>query len=229
MNPELSVILPVHNQADHIVEVLQKYYAVFKKRNWEIILVPNGCRDNSAAVCRKVAAKRANTRVAEIRQGGWGIAVRTGLRKARGRFLCYSNSARTNPQTIVDLFQHFKRNPQSLTKVKRSLRGNWIRQCGSWIYNIECRWILGIPSWDTNGTPKIFAASWLPRLSLAADGDFVDSEVMVQFHRLGVPFQEVPLQGWARHGGKSLTNFKSAFRLYLEPLAYKKKMGSPVK
>jgi hypothetical protein len=228
MKPELSVVLPVHNQADHIAAVLDKYYGAFKKRRWEIILVPNGCRDDSAALCRKVAAKHPLTRVVEIREGGWGIAVRTGLQKARGRFLCYSNSARTDPATIVRLFEHFKRHPKGLAKVKRSLRGNWLRQGGSWIYNIECRLFLGIPSWDTNGTPKIFAASWLPKLSLTASGDFLDSELMVQFHRLGVPFHEIPLRGWARHGGKSLTNFKAAFQLYWEPLRYRQQMGSKV-
>jgi glycosyltransferase involved in cell wall biosynthesis len=220
MKPELSVILPIHNQADHIAAVLRQYYARFKKRPWEIILVPNACQDDSARVCRKIAARHANTRVVENPEGGWGLSVRVGLQKARGRFLCYTNSARTDPATIVALFEQFKRDPGCLAKVHRRLRGNWFREWGSWLYNLECRWLLGLSTWDVNGTPKIFSASLFRKLSLRSTGDLLDAELLAQCRYLKIPLLEMPLRRWVRHGGKSLMSFKSALRLYQGPFRF---------
>jgi hypothetical protein len=220
MRPELSVILPIHNQADHIASVLERYYFQFKKRSWEIILVPNACRDDSVRVCRKIASRHRNTRVVENPQGGWGLSVRVGLQKARGRYLCYTNSARTDPATIVTLFEKFKRNPQCLAKVDRRFRGNWFREWGSWLYNLECRWLLGLSTRDVNGTPKIFSETTFHKINLRSSGDLIDAELLLQCRRLGLPLLETPLKGWVRHGGKSLMSFKTALRLYLGPFQF---------
>ncbi len=220
MRPELSVILPIHNQADHIAAVLRQYYFQFKKRPWEIILVPNACRDDSVQVCRKIAARHPNTRLVENPKGGWGLSVRAGLEKARGRYLCYTNSARTDPATIVALFEKFKRSPRSLAKVDRRFRGNRFREWGSWLYNLECHWLLGLSTRDVNGTPKIFSAATFRKVSLRSTGDLLDVELLVQCRDLKIPLLETPLKGWVRHGGKSSMSLKSALRLYLGPFRF---------
>ena len=94
---ELSVVLPIHNQADHITELLKRYAKVLSKKPWEIIWFRNACRDNSPALCRQMAARHPLMRVVETPRGGWGLSVYTGLQRARGKFLCYTNSARTGP------------------------------------------------------------------------------------------------------------------------------------
>ena len=220
MRPDLSVVLPVHNQADHIADLLGRYARAFNKKNWEIILVPNACRDNSPTLCRQIAVRYPFIRVVETHQGGWGLAVHAGLRKARGKFLCYTNSARTDPQTITRLFEKFKKNPEGLMKVHRRWRGNLLREGGSWLYNLECRWLLGLGTWDVNGTPKILSAELFGKLSIRSRGDFWDAELLSQCRRLKIPVSEMPLEGWARHGGKSLMSLKSAWRLYREPFRF---------
>jgi len=214
MKPELSVILPVHNQADHIASVIEGYLREFKNQPWEIILVPNKSHDNSTRICRSIAAKNPNIRVIENKLGGWGLSVRMGLQTARGRFLCYTNSARTIPSTISFLFKQYKKHPGALAKVTRHTRGNWIRSFGSVLYNLECRWLFQINSWDINGTPKLFDANLLRRLKLTSKGDLLDLEFLTKCNRLGVPLFEMPIGGFARHGGKSSTSLKNAVRLY---------------
>ena len=214
MKPELSVVLPVHNQADHIADVIQKYQREFKGRPWEIILVPNKCHDESPRICREIAAKNRNIRVIENKRGGWGLSVRMGLQAARGHFLCYTNSARTLPSTISLLFKQHKKHPGALVKVTRHTRGNWVRSLGSVLYNLECRWLFRMTSWDINGTPKLFTARLFRQLKLTAEGDLLDLEFLKKCARLGIPLFEIPVGGFARYGGKSSMSFKSAIRLY---------------
>jgi len=211
---ELSVILPVHNQADHIVGVIEEYLKVFRKKNWEIILVPNASRDNSTYICQKLAKKHKNIRAVENPLGGWGLSVRKGLENARGRFLCYANSARTDPSQIAELFQKFMEKPDSLAKISRHHRGYFLREMGSLFYNLECRILFGITCQDVNGTPKIFNKKFFERVSLASNGDLLDAEILAWCSRFRITVLELRQGGWSRHGGKSTTNFKSAVRMY---------------
>ena len=224
MTPELTVVLPVYNQADHIVEVAQRYVSVFRRRPWQILLVPNGCRDDSPRLCRNLAKKHKNIRVIESIRGGWGYSVRLGLRNAHGRFIGYTNSARTDPAVILPLVERLRKNPESLVKIERRERGHPLRELGSLMYNLECRLLLGTGSPDVNGTPKLFPQKVYQRMNLVSDGDLLDAEVMAWCGRLGVPVLETPLEGWGRHGGKSTTGFKSAARMYLGVLDVRRGM-----
>lgn len=64
----LSVVLPVHNQADHVGEIVADYAAVLDRlpARYELILVPNACRDNTAEVCHALAAEWPSIRVAQV-------------------------------------------------------------------------------------------------------------------------------------------------------------------
>src|SRR5947209_68215 len=104
MNYELiSIILPVHNQAEHIEIVVEEYEKVMEKIPvpHELLLVLNACRDNSLEVCNNLASRYTSIRVINEKKGGWGYAVKSGLAHAQGDLICYTNSARTTPQDLL--------------------------------------------------------------------------------------------------------------------------------
>lgn len=214
--PELSVILPFRNQADHLGPLVRRYVDEFAAQPWtfELVLVPNACTDESVRICRDLEAGDGRVRVVENARGGWGLSVRTGLSIARGRFLCYTNSARTEPALIPSVFERVRSRPSTLVKVVRRARGNAVREFGSFLYNLECRALFRLGCRDVNGTPKVFSRDLLDGVHLASDGDLLDVELLAQTRRRGWRIVEVPVEGWKRHGGKSSTNFKSAGRMY---------------
>jgi len=99
----VSVVLPAHNQADHIGEVVQEYAAALGRMplRHELVLVPNGSKDATEAVCAGLAATLPHVRSEPLARSGWGRAVRTGLARATGDLLCYTNSARTTPAELT--------------------------------------------------------------------------------------------------------------------------------
>src|SRR5207302_3852157 len=92
--PVASVILPVHDQADHIEGVVISFLAALRglQTPFEVILVSNGCNDESPEICAQLADVNSEVRHLDLPQGGWGRAVSAGLRDARGDILCYTNS-----------------------------------------------------------------------------------------------------------------------------------------
>ena len=214
--PEISIVLPVHNQADHVRATVESYLQVMEglNRRTEILLVINGCRDDSLDVCNQLAAEHRNVRVHQADRAGWGLAVRTGLAVADGRILAFTNSARTDAATLGMMMILGLANPEYLLKASRRLRYPLIRRLGSVLYNLECRTLFGLAEWDVNGTPKVFKRTLLERLDLREDGDLLDLEIIVQCHRNGIPVLEVPVVSARRHGGEPTTGLRSAATMY---------------
>ena len=218
---KFSVVLPVRNQEDHIGGLVDGYRAALARveEDFELVLVPNASTDETAAICRQLAAEDpGRIQVVELAKGGWGRAVKAGLGAASGELLCYTNSARTQPEMLVLLLVYARAYPDVLIKANRRIRDSWRRRLGSVLFNLECRALLDIPSWDINGTPKVFPRKFEGLLALRSDDDMIDAELLTVCARHGYPVVEVPLLATMRHGGRSTTNYVSAARMYLGAL-----------
>jgi len=214
----VSIVLPVHNQADHIEGVIEGYRVALEnaKLSFELLLVVNGKRkDSSAEICRALEAKHPSIRTSVIEQGGWGSAVRHGLAQARGDLLCYTNSARTTADDLLLLVLYGITHPDVVVKANRRIRESLRRRAGSLLYNLECRALFDLSAWDVNGTPKVFSRRFEPLVHLTRDDDLIDLEFNAICRREGYRIIEVPLFSTTRSGGRSTTNYGSALKMYV--------------
>ncbi|MFL5327674.1 MAG: glycosyltransferase family 2 protein [Gemmataceae bacterium] len=217
MQQLVSVILPVHNQADHIREIVEEYLAALKTLpvNHELILVPNNCRDATVEVCAALAKEYPTLRLVVSERGGWGLAVKAGLLVAQGDWICYTNSARTAPEDLTLMVMYALTHPAVVVKANRKIRDNWRRRLGSLLYNLQCRMLFDLSNWDINGTPKVFPRTFAKLLDLSRDDDLIDAEFSAICRREGYPMLEIPIFSQRRHGGKSTTNYNTALKLYV--------------
>jgi glycosyltransferase involved in cell wall biosynthesis len=213
----ISVILPVYNQADHIVKIVPEYIEALShiRHPHELVLVVNGSRDRSLEVCNSLAERYPNVRVLHSETGGWGLAVRLGLEHARGDVIAYTNSARTTPQDLALMVLSALANPHTVIKANRKIRESWRRRLGSLLYNLECRALFDLPQWDINGTPKVFPRELDRLMALTRSDDLIDLEFNVICRQEGYRMLEVPIISTQRHGGRSTTNYASALKMYL--------------
>jgi glycosyltransferase involved in cell wall biosynthesis len=177
-------------------------------------LVSNGCRDESPEICRKLAERFGNVRAIDSAPGGWGLAVNLGIQSSRGDLLAFTNSARTDAQTLLSAISEALSHPDSVVKLRRSGTG-FFRRVGSGIFNWECRMLLGAKCDDINGTPKLFPRRFERLLSMRSDGDLLDAEFCMLCNRHGYPIHEITQPRGPRHGGESTTKLGSAIRMYL--------------
>jgi glycosyltransferase involved in cell wall biosynthesis len=211
-----SIVLPVHNQADHIAAVVRGHLAVLEHL-WprhEVLLVTNGCRDASVEVCVELAAGHPGVRTLDLEQGGWGRAVAAGLDQARGDVLCYANSARTTAETLALMLSYARAYPDIALKANRRLRESAYRRLGSLLYNLEARALFDLAVWDINGTPKVFPRRFDRLLDLGRQDDLIDLEWVVTCQRAGYPIIEVPILSTVRYGGTSTMRLTAAWRMY---------------
>jgi len=212
----VSIILPVHNQGDHVAEVVREYEETLARLPvpHEIVLVVNGSTDSSISVCRKIERANPPVKVLESAEGGWGRAVLLGLESARGDLLCYTNLARTRAEDLTLLLLYGLMHPDVVVKANRKIRDSLYRRFGSLLYNLECRALFDLSYWDINGTPKVFPRSLGKLLTLTRKDDLVDLEFQIVCRDEGYRVLEVPIFSNVRQGGRSTTNHRSAFALY---------------
>ena len=212
----VSVVLPAYNQADHIGDIVRGFSGALGTMplRHEIVLVPNGSRDRTEAVCAELTTTLPNVRSVPLERGGWGRAVRHGLSQAHGDLLCYTNTARTAPEELTLTILYAATHSGTVVKANRKIREHWSRRLGSLLYNLECRALFDLNVWDVNGTPKVFPRSCERLLRLTRDDDLIDAEFVFVCRQAGYPLLEVPIFSTRRYGGRSTTTLKSAVRMY---------------
>ena len=87
-NPKISIIVPVYNVEQYlprcIDSILNQSFADF-----ELLLIDDGSKDKSGAICDEYAAKDSRVRVYHKENGGVSSARNIGLENARGEWLSF--------------------------------------------------------------------------------------------------------------------------------------------
>ena len=90
-NPLITVIVPVYNAESYLEKcvnsILQQSYT-----NFELILINDGSRDNSLALCNKLSKEDRRIVVCSQSNQGAGAARNKGLQVARGRYIAFVDS-----------------------------------------------------------------------------------------------------------------------------------------
>jgi glycosyltransferase involved in cell wall biosynthesis len=97
---EISIIVPAYNEAQGITGVLTTLNEVAAQSGLdvEILVVDDGSQDGTAEVVRRIP----NIRVlSHPRNHGYGAALKTGIRNARGRIVCLVDADGTYPCAMI--------------------------------------------------------------------------------------------------------------------------------
>jgi dolichol-phosphate mannosyltransferase len=83
--PEISVVVPVRNEAGNIAPLVGEIAAALAGRDFEIVYVNDGSTDGTEAELKRLAAQHANLRqIRHAQSCGQSAAVMSGVRAARG-------------------------------------------------------------------------------------------------------------------------------------------------
>ncbi len=87
-NPSISIILPVFNGEKYLAAAIESVIAQ-TIRDWELLIIDDGSKDNSPAICDDYAAKDTRIRVFHQPNGGVNSARAKGVDNATGEFLAF--------------------------------------------------------------------------------------------------------------------------------------------
>jgi undecaprenyl-phosphate 4-deoxy-4-formamido-L-arabinose transferase len=148
--PALSFVIPLYYSASTIRPLVKEIESLVIEGGHELILVNDGSRDRTLAVCRELLreAKIPIALVDHARNFGEHNAVLTGYRHARGEYVVNLDDDGQNPPAeAVRLWQYAK--AKSLDAVyghyAHKEHAAW-RNAGSWLTNRVTDWVLDKPT-----------------------------------------------------------------------------------
>jgi undecaprenyl-phosphate 4-deoxy-4-formamido-L-arabinose transferase len=148
--PALSFVIPLYNSAETIRPLVKEIEQLVIEGGHEIVLVNDGSRDATTAVCRELI-KEARTPIIFIehaRNFGEHNAVLTGWRHARGiHIVNIDDDGQNPPAEAVRLWQHGKQTDLDVVygHYAEKKHSAW-RNAGSWFTNRLTDWALDKPA-----------------------------------------------------------------------------------
>jgi glycosyltransferase involved in cell wall biosynthesis len=231
-DPSLLLLIPAYNEETRIEPVLREYADFFGRNftgNFQLVVVLNGCRDNTLGVVQRVAQDFPSVRwldfPAPIGKGG---ALIEGLKLAKhGEFIGYVDAdGATGPNAFLKLMQHV--GDADCVIGSRWLPGSVLLQAQSRLRQFVSRcfhFIVELFFWlhvkDTQCPCKLMRSEAVEKIQgelRIADLAF-DVNLLVSLHRAGFKILEVPIE-WTDKIGSKVTSslFRSALTMFLSVL-----------
>jgi dolichol-phosphate mannosyltransferase len=100
--PEISVVVPVHNESGNISVLIDRLSKALASYDHEIVFVDDGSRDDSFQKLKSVAAGNDRLRVLSLsRNFGHQVAVTAGLEHTRGRAIVIIDADLQDPPEVI--------------------------------------------------------------------------------------------------------------------------------
>ncbi len=205
MGRTLSIIIPARDAEREIAKTLDEYVAHFNKvcgGDFEIVVVPNDCSDNTVAIveeyCNKYPFIRSRVYEGSIGKGG---AVIEGFKLAQGDIISFVDAdGATGPAELFKLTQALGEHqvvigsrwmPGSQVLVKQRLA----RRIASRGFNLLVRLLFGLHFRDTQCGAKAFAKRALDEVlgELETAKFAFDVELLYKLKKRGYSITEVPI------------------------------------
>ena len=173
---KLSIILPCYNEAENIPIILEKFAAVIKRPDVEILFVNNGSKDTSRDIFTQTIPKYFFAKVFDIKVNqGYGFGITSGIREAKGEYIGYMHAdMQTNPADSLKALEIIEKqpNPENCF-VKGDRKGrSFMDQFFTIGMSLFETIYLNTRLWDINAQPNIFHRSFFEAIKDSCPKDF---------------------------------------------------------
>lgn len=210
MNEIISVIIPVYNEKDTVLKILEAVLAAEVDK--EIVVVDDGSTDGTREILVNNFSERSNFQIIyhETNQGK-GRAVRTGIAAAKGAYILIQDAdLEYDPRDYKSLLETIQSSKTSAVYGSRFLGKKKVTSFWHKSVNVILTWLVnlfyGSKLTDMETCYKLFRASLIKRLNLQSDGFEIEVELTAKTLKLGEKILEVPIsyKGRSFHEGKKI-------------------------
>lgn len=225
----LSIIIPACNEERRIKKGLEQYVHCFSEKfrdDFEILVIVNGCTDNTQKVIEEYANKFPQIWYKVFRDRiGKGGAIIEGFRIARGDIVSFTDAdGATSPDELLKLVLALGEDDavigsrwlaESNIVVKQTL----LRRMTSRVFNLFVRLLFWFPYRDTQCGAKVVRKSALDGIlsELVVTNFAFDVELLHRLSKGGFKVKEVPIT-WKDKGGSTLSVWRAAPTMFLAVL-----------
>lgn len=196
--PSLSVVVPVHNEAQILVAQAEAMLAGLRTLGhpFELLLVENGSTDATATLCAGLRAAHPEVGVLRVPVGDYGLALKQGILAARHALVVIFNVEFWSVEFVRIALAALE--TRKLVIGSKSAPGAhddrpFVRRTVTRSYNRLLRAVWGFDGTDTHGMKAFWREALLPIVTACVTGGFVfDTEMVLRAQRAAIPRLELP-------------------------------------
>lgn len=171
MTPEISVVIPLYNEAPNLRELYTELTAVLEatNRTFELILVDDGSSDDTYSILRELHAEDPRICVVRLRRNfGQTAAFAAGFSRARGRFIVTADGDLQNdPRDVSTMIATIEQGYDIVCGWRKDRKDPWLtRRVPSMIANWLISVTTGVRLHDYGCSLKVFRAEVVKPLRL---------------------------------------------------------------
>jgi undecaprenyl-phosphate 4-deoxy-4-formamido-L-arabinose transferase len=211
---ELSVIIPVYNSEKTIGELVLELNRALSGVQFEVILVNDGSRDGSEAICKDLATKFDHVTFISLRRNyGEHNAVMCGLNHASGDYaVIIDDDFQNPPEEIIKLLREIRKGYDVVYSRYKVKEHNLLRNLGSKFNDLIANFLLEKPRNIYLSSFKILNADIVKEITkYRGPFPYVDGLIL----RVTDNITSVDVIHSRRRAGKSNYNLKRLVLLYL--------------
>jgi glycosyltransferase involved in cell wall biosynthesis len=229
LTSSISVFFPCYNEQENVADTVGKAVDVFKRLgfDYEIIIVNDGSRDDTAKIADGLAAENECIKVVHHPQNlGYGAALQSGFRAATKELVFYTDGDGQfdieELPPLLPLMAQF--DIVSCFRINR--RDNLIRKINAWCWTKLVCILFSMNIRDIDCAFKLYKRKIFDEIMMKSTGALIDAEILARAINKGYTVTQRPVHHYPRTAGQQtgaklkviLRAFKELFKLRREIL-----------
>lgn len=216
-DPRLSIVVPLFDEEANVRPLARAVREALEEYTWELLLVDDGSRDETAAVAGKVSWRDDRVRLVRLaRNYGQTAAMQAGFDRARGEVVVsMDGDLQNDPSDIPRLLEELEKGYDLVTGYRVDRKDRLVtRKIPSWVGNWVIGRLTGVDIRDNGCSLKAYRRSLLEQLHLYSElHRYIPA---VAAGTAGARIAEVPVSHHPRTRGESKYGLSRTWRVLVD-------------
>ena len=203
--PALSLVFPAFNEAENLPVLLETALKTGDRLglDFEIVVVDDGSEDSSRQILERW--RHHDRRIRAVHHSanqGYGAALRSGLRAARGELVFFSDADLQFDLREIQMLLNHAGEFDIVAGYRAPRRDPWLRRGIAWLWGSLIERLFDLQVRDIDCAFKIFRRGVLDSIPIDSIGAFVNTEMLARARAAGFRIKQVPVTHRARALGR---------------------------
>ena len=199
MNPLISIVVPVYNEAQTVAAVIQRLIAIDLPAPREILVVNDGSTDGTREVLDGITQRPELRIIHAEKNGGKGSAIRIGFAQASGTIVAIQDAdLELDPAQLAELVKPILDGRTKVVYGSRFLAGRpdapWLSVFANQTLTAITNVLFGARLTDMETCYKVMAADVARSLKLESNRFDIEPEITAKLLRAGHSIVELPIR-----------------------------------
>ncbi len=219
---ELSVFFPAYNEEGNIASTVEKALKVLGHtdlKQYEVIIVNDGSKDNTGKIADTLADKYKEVKVVHQPNGGYGCALRVGFDSAKFDWIVYTDADGQFDFSEVTKFLEKAKEADVIYGYKIKRNDNIFRVLAAKGWGLSLFLFFGLRVKDVDTGFKMVKREVLEKIPplQSTRGGMINAELAIKAQRAGFKIARVAVHHYPRLVGSSTgVSLKVIFKSYIE-------------